>query len=313
MLKENLSKASLCEWLGYLVIGIDGKVFLADSRAIFSHPAGSREYEWFLLDGIGAYTGDATVFRYSPDAYEDALVHPTLVGEAADLSTVYSQADDNGVIYYYVPSDGKKYRVVPTEERSSGVFFPGTIFISHGKRLFFATGDGHICVFNNDMRGIPPESVKNSDEYDEDVYLASMGNKLHPLFYSFADHAPSYVVRTSLDDCGIPHLTKNTVKKSLVIKAKSPVGGAISCEVATDTAEPKYVGSFPIGSSDFDDFDFDQPPWQVSDYASYVLAEKEKKWIEKQITLTADGFASPISLHSISYRYVIKGKIKNNV
>ena len=313
LLKENLSKASLCEWLGYLVVGIDGKVFLADSRAIFSHPAGSREYEWFLLEDIGAYTGDSAVYRYSPDAYADAIVHPTLVGETADSSAVYSQADDKGEIYYYVPLDGKKYRVVPTEEKSGGEFFPATAFISHGKRLFFATEDGHICVFNNDMRGVAPESVKSSDEYDEDVYLASMGNRLHPLFYSFADHAPSYVVRTSFDDCGIPHLTKNTVKKSLVIKAKSPVGGAIDCEVATDTGEPKYIGSLPIGGSGFDDFDFDQPPWQISDYSSYVLPEKEKKWIEKQITLKSDDFASPISLYSVSYRYVIKGKIKNNV
>ena len=313
LLKEDLSKASLCEWLGYLVVGIGGKVFLADSRAIFSHPAGSREYEWFLLDDIGAYTGDSTVYRYSPDAYADAIVHPTLVGEAADSSTVYSQADGSGEIYYYVPVDGKKYRVVPTEEKAGGEFFPATVFISHGKRLFFATAGGHICVFNNDMCGVAPESVKSSEEYDEDVYLASMGNKLHPLFYSFAGHSPCYVVRTSLDDCGIPHLTKNTVKKSLVIKAKSPVGGAIDCKVATDTGEPKYVGSLPIGSLGFDNFDFDQPPWQVSDYTSYVLGEKEKKWIEKQITLSADGFASPISLYSISYRYVIKGKIKNNV
>jgi hypothetical protein len=313
LLKYDLSKASLCEWLGYLAVGVNGKMFLADSRATFSHPAGSREYEWFLLDGIGGYRGDHTVYKYSPDAYLDAAVHPTLVGAEAEHSAVISMADDKGELYYYVLLDGVKYRVVPTEEMSGGDFFPATVFISYGNRLFFATDDGHLCVFNNDMRGVAPESVKCSPDFDEDVYLASMGHKLHPLFYSFAGHSPSYVVRTSLDDCGIPHLTKNTVKKSLVIKAKSPVGGAISCEVSTDAGEPKHVGAFPIIGSDFLDFDFDNPPWQVSDYTSYVLGEKEKRWIEKQITLTARGFASPISLYSVSYRYVIKGKIKNNV
>ncbi len=313
LLKEDLSKASLCEWLGYLAVGINGKIFLADSRATFSHPAGSREYEWFLLDDIGAYKGDFVVYRYSPDAYLDATVHPTLVGAEAEHSAVISQADDNGEMYYYVLLDGVKYRVVPTEEMSGGEFFPATVFISHKNRLFFATDDGHICVFNNDMRGIAPESVRTSPEFDEDIYLASMGHKLHPLFYSFAGHAPSYAVRTSLDDCGIPHLTKNTAKKSLVIKAKSPKDGAISCEITTDACEPKYVGALPIAGSDFPDFDFTNPPWQVSDYTSYVLGEKKKRWIEKQITLTANGFASPIFLYSISYRYVIKGKIKNNV
>ena len=313
LLKDDLSRASLCEWLGYLLIGVNGKIFLADSRATFSHPAGSREYEWFLLEDIGAYSGDYTVYRYSPDAYADTYVHPTLVGEAAEHSEIISQADDKGELYYYVLLGGVKYRVVPTEEMNGGEFFPATVFISHGNRLFFATDDGHVCVFNNDMRGIAPESVRSSPDFDEDVYLASMGHKLHPLFYSFAGHAPSYVVRTSLDDCGIPHLTKNTVKKSLVIKAKSPVGGAISCEVSTDGGDPRHVGAFPIMGADFIDFDFSNPPWRVSDYTSYVLGEKEKRWIEKQITLTAGGFAAPISLYSISYRYVIKGKIKNNV
>ncbi len=313
LLNEDLSKASLCEWLGYLVVGINGKIFLADSRATFSHPAGSREYEWFFLEDIGAYKGDNTVYRYSPDAYADASVHPTLVGEAADHSAVISQADENGEMYYYALLDGVKYRVVPTEEMSGGDFFPATVFISHKNRLFFATDDGHVCVFNNDMRGVAPESIKSSPDFDEDVYLASMGHRLHPLFYSFAGHAPSYVIRTSLDDCGVPHLTKNTVKKSLVIKAKSAITDAIRCDVLTDAGEPKYVGAFPIVGADFSDFDFTNPPWQVSDYTSYVLGEKEKKWIEKQITLSAEGFASPISLYSISYRYVIKGKIKNNV
>ena len=312
LLKEDLSKAHLCEWLGYLVIGISGKIFLADSRALFTHPSGSREYEWFLLTDIGAYTGDSRVYRYSSDAHGDMIAHPTLVGEAADATSVYSVRDSSGDTYYYTVSGGTKYRVIPTEELSGGEFFPATTFISHGKSLFFATDNGHICVFNNDMYGVAPDSVKNANGYNEDEYLASMGNILHPLFYSFAGHAPKYVIKTALDDCGVPHLTKNTVKKSLVIKAKGWSSDAIVCEAKPDEKDPVYVGSFPASGTSFEDFNFATLPWYTSRYASTALSENEKRWVEKQILLTAEQFASPISIYSISYRYTIKGKIKNN-
>ena len=311
LLKEDLSKAYLCEWLGYLVLGVNGKILLADSRSIFSHATGSHEYEWFMLKDIGAYTSDHTVYRYSDEPSGGAGVHPSLVGEVAEIDKVYS-ADVGGEIYYYVSENGRKYSVVPTEERAGGVFSPAAVFISHGNRLFFATEGGHVCVFNNDMRGVAPESVRESADFNEEEYLRLMSNKIHPIYYSFAGHVPRYVIKTALDDCGVPHLTKSSVKGSLVIKARSYTTDAIACEVATDASDPVYVGSFPAASVSFDDFSFSDVPWYVSRYTSVPLPEKEKRWVEKQITLTSEKYASPISIYSISYRYVIKGKIKKS-
>lgn len=312
LLKEDLSKASLCEWLGYLVIGIDGKVLLADSRAIFSHPAGSREYEWFLLTDIGAYSYDFTAYRYSYDPHPNAAVHPYLAGEKANYLQVRNAYDKDGQLYHYVVENGTNYRVYPTKEREGGIFNPATVFISHDKLLMFATNVGEVCVFNNDMRGIAPDEVRKAEGFDEDEYLAAMGNKIHPVYYLFDNHTPTYVIKTALDNCGVPHLTKSTVKKSLVIKAKSYTPDAIRCEVTTDANEPVFIGSFPSAEVGFDDFDFNSAPWYVNRYRSVALSEKEKRWIEKQITLTSREFCSPISIYSISYRYVIKGKIKNN-
>lgn len=312
LLKEDLSKANLCEWLGYLVLGVNGRIFLADSRATFTHPAGSREYEWFMLTDIGAYTGDHTVYRYADEGYADSIAHPTLIGEEAPSGSIYSQTDSSGTLYYYVLTNGVKYRVVPTEERGGGTFHPATEFISHGKHLFFATDSGQLCVFNNDKRGVAPDSIKAEAGFSQSEYNALMGNRIHPLFYSFAGHTPTYTVKTPLDNCGIPHLTKNTVKKSLVIKAKSACSDSISCTVSTDSLDPVLVGTFPAIGGDFENFDFSVAPWYVGQYSSYALSEREKRWIEKQITLTSSTFASPISLYSISYRYTIKGRIKNN-
>ena len=312
LLKEDLSKASLCEWLGYLVVGSQGNIFLADSRALFRHPTGSYEYEWFMLTDVGAYNEDHAVYRYAEDPYADAKVHPTRVGETVEYASVVSTTDSGGTGYAYVTEGGSKYRVVATSELGGGIFFPATLFISRGKQLFFATDDGHLCVFNNDMRGIAPDSVKSSTDYNEAEYLREMGDKLHPYFYSFAGHAPTYVIRTALDDCGIPHLTKSTVKKSLVIKANSNTPYAIQCDVRSDEKDAVYVGSLPPTSVGFDSFSFTNTPWNTGRYGSVALSENEKRWIEKQITLSSNSFESPISIYSISYRYTIKGKIKNN-
>lgn len=313
LLKEDLSRASLCEWLGYLVIGVNGKVFLADSRAVFTHPTGSREYEWFLLDGIGGYADDNGIFKYSADARPGYPAHPTRVGEIADPYKIYGAMDSNNQVVFYTPENGVKYILEETPERNGGDFYPATTFISYGKRLFFATDYGHLCVFNNDMRGVPPPRLAKSDEYDEEEYKALMGNKIHPYYYGFQFHAPKYVIKTSLDDCGIPHLTKNTVRKSLVIKAKSYIPEAISCEVVTDGTDETYIGNFPYSETGFDEFDFSSMPWSVSRYTATALSEKEKRWIEKQVILSSEKYGSPLSVYSISYRYTIKGKIKNNV
>jgi hypothetical protein len=226
---------------------------------------------------------------------------------------IHSYVNASGDIIFYYPEDGKKYLLDLTDEMFGGDFYPATIFVSYGKHLFFATDNGHLCVFNNDMRGVAPPRVVESDEYDEEEYAKLMGNKIHPYYYSFDKHAPKYVIKTSLDDCGIPHLTKNTVKRSLVVKAKSYTPGVIKCSVVADGKDETYVDSFPPASVGFDSFDFTSMPWNVSSYTATALPEREKKWIEKQIILSTTDFASPISVYSVSYRYTIKGKIKNNV
>ncbi len=312
LLKEDLSKASLCEWLGYLVVGVNGKIFLADSRSIFSHPTGAREYEWFYLTDIGGYIDDELLFRYSKNPPSGFLSHPTLAGEVVVSDCIYSVAI-NGQAYFYVMENQNKYAIELTEEYIGGDFHPATVFISYDNLLFFATENGHICVFNNDMRGVAPQSVMDSDEYDEVEYAALMGNRIHPYYYSFDHHPAKYVIKTSLDDCGIPHLTKNTVKNSLIVKAKSYAANSIKCDIVTDSQDSVHISSFPTAGTSFDDFDFSDMPWNVPRYLATALPEKEKRWIEKQVILSCDKFASPLSVYSISYRYTIKGNIKNNI
>lgn len=310
LLKENLSRASMCTWLGYLVVGVNGNVYLADSRATFTHPTGSREYEWFLLRGIGTYKDDERVYLYSAENSPIATAHSEKSGEIAPAKSVYSEEYD-GVLYYYVEEDGIKYAVTRTDERIGGTFFPATSFISHEKYLFFSTENGDVCVFNNDKRGVAPDRVAEAEDFDPAEYAAAMADKIHPDFYGFTDHAPCYVIKTALDNCGIPHLTKNTVKNSLVIKSRSYTPDCISCYTETDRGDVGFSAVFPPSEVGFDSFTFDVPIWNVGKYTSTALAEREKRWVEKQIILSSDKYLCPISIYSITYRYCIKGKIKN--
>lgn len=69
MLKENLTGCSMAEWLGYLLILCpSGKVYMADSRQIFTHNRnGTAQYEWYILDDFGVYEGQTTGYGYSTD------------------------------------------------------------------------------------------------------------------------------------------------------------------------------------------------------------------------------------------------------
>ncbi len=311
LLAEDLSRASLSDWLGYLAVGVNGRIFLADSRSGFIGKNGEREYEWFTIEGVGGYTDDETVYRYASEAYGDHEIKAGHESEAVAIS-VSSITDEDGVIHYYTEEDGSCYAVIRTEEKQGGTFCPATVFASHGRLLFFATELGHIGIFNNDKRGVPPEYISEDEDYDADGYTAAMNRRIHPYFYSFARHAIPCEIRTALDDCGIPHLTKSTVKKSLTVKAKSTASDGITAYVRTDRNDPTLIASFPSDAMDFTDFSFEVSPWRVSPYVTSALPEGAKRWVEKQIILKSEKYASPIWIYSIAYRYTVKGKIKNN-
>lgn len=313
LLKEDLRSAELCSWKGYLVVGTGSRIYLADSRATFSHSTKNREYEWFVLSGIGTHRDDNTLYVYADEPIDNSIVDVNKCGQPVEEDVViYSIVASPGVTYYYIIRNGKKYRVWPTGEKYGGFFTPASCFMAYGEHLFFGNSAGDVCVFNNDKRGIAPDYLKNDPNFDAQEYAKEMGNKIHPYYYTFDSHKVRYVIKTALDDCGIPHLTKNTVKKSLVVKARAYYPDSITCEAVTDKGKSVYVGSLPYADTDFGNLDFDSSVFTAGRYTSTALPEKEKKWIEKQIILSADKFRSPISVYSITYRYTIRGKIKNN-
>ena len=311
LLSEDLSSLRLAKWRGYLVVMAGENMYLADSRQTFRHDSGAMEYEWYFLKGIGAYKWDKQVYRYLAEDKEGYTRSDT--PDAVVNDSVYSEKDAEGTLHYYVRGEGgAKIGVYPTEEMMGGTFYPASAVAVTGDLLFFGTEGGHLCVFNNDKRGVPPESLSSVEGFDLEEYRRHYARRIHPAFYSFVGHKPTYALRTALDNCDIPHLTKSSVKDSLTLKCRSAGAISIVCEVGTDHGGYRELTSFPGGVLDFCEMDFQAFSFVGDEYFTVPIREKEKGWIEKQIGITSREFASPIALVSISYRYVVKGKIRRH-
>jgi hypothetical protein len=312
LLSEDLASALLTKWQGYLVLAVGERIYLADSRATFTSSMGNMEYEWFYLSGIGAYTEDTPVYRYSAIPTGDFEINDALADCVCQGVVSSSIFPDAKLRYYTVGDDGTKYEVYPTEERTGGIFHKLSAVHGVGNLLFFGTEGGHICLFNTDKRGVAPECESSSADFDEAEYKRCFGRVIHSSFYSFAGHAPRYALATPYDNCDIPHLTKSTVKGSLTVKFKTYSRGKINLEVGTDTESYKQICEIPSAALSFSDVDFGGLSLAARDAVTVSVGEKEKGWVEKQISLYSDQANAPIGIYSIAYRFRVKGKIKNN-
>lgn len=307
LLKEELDSALMTEWRGYLVIATGSRIYLADSREGFTKN-GNKEYTWYYLSGIGSYKNDARVYRYAETAPDGYLVSDS-AGEVA-AGTVMSVAGPGGEMIYFVEDGEEKFALYPTEEFAGGELYPPSAITAVGELLYFGTENGRLFVFNNDKRGVAPDALTLSGEFNAEQYRAAMGDKIHPSFYSFDRHAVRYAVGTKRDNCDIPYLTKSTVHDSLVIKFKAYTRTRLVCSVRTDGSQYRQLAEFSGSKYDFCDFDFSLPPSTVRDYSLLAIPERTRGWIEKEILISSEEYASPIGIFSISYRYKIKGKIK---
>ncbi len=309
LLAEKLENAVMAKWCGYLFITISGRAYLADSRALFRHSSGNTEYEWYYLDGIGIYRNDHNVYRYASIAHDGYFVHKN-ADEVFD-GEISSVVLNNGDTVYYSDDDGKRYELYKTEEKTGGTFKYATRLLSTDDGLlFFGTAGGDICVFNNDKRSSAPPTLSSDPTFSLESYKAEMGQKIHPYYYSFADHAPRYSLSTVYDDGSVPDMTKNSVKSSLTLKLETSGNGELVCEVGTDKRGYRELASYTAAELDFSSLDFKSFAFLGESRLTLPISEKEKGWIEKQISLHSQSFRAPFGIYSIGYRFYIKGKIK---
>lgn len=78
LVNMNLESAVLEEWNGYLLVLVDGNIFLADSRQRYTHEIGVPQYEWYYVEGVGVYDGQYPEYTYASSVFDElqgAKVH----------------------------------------------------------------------------------------------------------------------------------------------------------------------------------------------------------------------------------------------
>lgn len=71
LVNMDLSSAVIAEWNGYLLVLVDGCIFMADSRQRYMHDIGVMQYEWYYLEGIGVYKGQYQRYKYATQMAEE--------------------------------------------------------------------------------------------------------------------------------------------------------------------------------------------------------------------------------------------------
>ena len=315
LLKNAKKSASLCRWLGYLVIAIGGEFFLADSNRTFKGENSNLEYEWYRLNGIGTYLGQYAKFDYCPIRKEleglsvlyDGLYleieekKDKSLEDSRDVKSGFAYEDaENGYeetqafVYYVVEKDEEGiphcYLCDSDGEMTGGEFYPASVVYGAGELLFFGTESGDLCCFNNDKR----------DE-NGDIDIG---------YYTFNGRRYTSALVTLYDNCGISSLTKSTKRRSLCVRLKSFGRGKIKVGVHTGRSGWRGVAETDSSVFAFDDLAFDSFTFNTSKRITLPLSEKEKRWVEKQYRIFSDEYKRPFGIFELSYRYKVAGRIK---
>lgn len=310
LLSENMGRIRLAKWRNYLAVLAGEHMYLADAYQTYTHHTGGFAYEWYYLNGLGTYKGDEPVYRHASEKRSGFMLWDGHFDESVEDETVYSTGGADGMTYYVIRGN-ELYLVYPTEERRGGTFSPARSLLGLDEFLFFGTESGDLCLFNNDKRGVAPQALRDSDDFDEEEYRLKNGRRIHTDFYDFDRHAPRYALATKRDCCEIPHLTKSTVKGSLTIKCRGYTSSALLLEVGTDRSGYREGVTLPGSTFGFDSLDFTSMTLDNSPYFTLAFREREKNWIEKQVAMYTDAFRGPFGIYSISYRYTVQSGIKN--
>lgn len=312
-----LKDSRLCRWGGYLCLFLFnsmGGIFLGDSRAVFGGVDGTAEYEWFYLEGVCCYENSRERFR-TLTCYPEINGYTTAeIPETADMAVAdeseYVDFDDvkqknitfDGaeVCLYYVERDGKSILCDSDGELEGyGFMYPACVGYSAHGTLFFGTTGGQVCCFNTDKRG---------QAYGEE-YVDS--DTVHRHWYSFDGRRYSSFFALKSDNCGVPHLTKRTVRKTCVLKLKAMQGSKLDVLVRTDREPYEKVESSLTGTVfNFDDIDFANFTFATEPEKIVTVKEKKKKWVEKQFSFESEGYKAPFGFYSLTYNYEIQGRVK---
>ena len=296
---------------GYLVVIAGSNMYLGDKRLTFTAPGEDMpQFKWLPITEIGSYKGEARQYFYAQTPASGTYVHPN-AGMLAS-GTVYSFADENGETIYYVQSGIRKYRVIPGEEMVGGDLVPISSVVNWGGNIIFATEGGGIFSFNFDKRGLPPQYLYTRDNFDATGFKKSYKNRLHPYFYTRAEHRARYSVSTAIYDGDVPYLTKTDIRGSLTAHLERRSGAYIIFSTREDGRAPESLSGISLGDLYFGELNFEELSFDNEDAEILSIPKKQGKWVKKQITIYTDQQIGPFAIKEVTHGFKIDGRICND-
>ncbi len=302
LFSSELKEARATEWEGYLCILVDGKMFLADSRQMFEGIGRAIEYEWYYINPIGAYTNDNQKYilaDWCPEDLKGMLEENEIeISDAEDRSVAYTDVksfSDGVTTIYYIERDGKRYLVDSYGELEGGDFDAAQEICAIDDVLLLGTGTGKLLCVNTDKRG--------KDGADRD--------RIPMKWYNNSGHAYDAVAVFAMDNAGVPHYTKTTVKRGTVLRLKAFPRSSIEVYATTDKTPTTLLTKQSNSITTFDEIDFANLGLLTTDSGILAIKEKTKKWVEKQYRIIGREYNAPWGFYSIVYRYTIQGEVKN--
>lgn len=303
---------------GYIAIYFDGDLFLGDSRQNYINEQGEREFEWYKIGKVGRYKNQYKRYTYDNTIYdflENYLPKKEIVGKTANEPTELG-ISQNEIIEREIIANGKiyKYKVAVVKIMVAEDFINGEIVYS--EKI-----DEYLVKEEEDYIGGTFEKASYITSFDGNIYFCNKGGVYSFNFdkkglgfmkenYSFDNRTIVSGVATAMDNLNYPDLKKRTIPKSLVIKCKTMPNSTIKVLVRTNKTSFTEYGSFLSGYFDFNKINFNNLTFNTSDQQVFVVDEREKGWLEKQLYLTSDRYQSPFSVYYVTYRYEILGKVK---
>lgn len=312
----DLSNAFLEEYGGYLWLLVDGQVFLADSRQRYTDALGVAQYEWYYFDGIGVWDNQYEEYKYSKQIADDikGVLKVEIDGVEVPVEIVAKELQEttanpnketiefkNEVVtmggvdvhipFNYIVKDGHAYLCESKGNYIGGTFRKATVLKVIDDNLYFGCENGVVCSFNFDERLKDGTFPSASYHFDNRIIVSGCA--------------------TVMDNCKIPHLTKSTIKRSTVIKTKSFANSTAKIKVRTNKKPYEQIARINSGLFSFDSVDFGDLSFATGDESLFAVKEQEKQWVEKQYYVYTDEYMKPFSLHYISYRYKVAGRVKN--
>lgn len=336
---DGLKDAKICEWGGYLVLLVDGKIFLADSRQVYQNNRGEMEYEWYYLEDIGIFEGQYKLEKYITEWPQLFLDEE---GNRVPITVTYEGKDyPIQLITDVLPDDA------PTQVTESVKTFTGEITLdkSYGEGddrvevsyqfdyAIYPHNNGYVAVLcdgtGEQVGGTfcPAVTVKTINDGEngdkENLFFGTTNGVvcsfnfdkrengvIPPERYSFDDRTIYSGCALKMDNCDIPHMTKTTVKKSTVIKVKSFLRTSAKVRVRTNKNPYTEIARISATRFDWEHLDFSDFSFVVEEDSLFSIREKEKKWVEKQYYIYSDEYRKPFALYYAAYKYFVAGKFK---